>query len=58
MRSLSPIRTTKELREVHALVEDGRLPLGESEFAPVDDIDRVYARPKRGEVRGRAIITP
>lgn len=50
--------TVKELREVIALVEDGRLALGESEFARLEDIDHVYTRLKRGEVRGRAILTP
>jgi len=50
--------TIKELREVVALVEGGRLELGESETAPLDRINDVYARVKRGEVRGRAILTP
>jgi D-arabinose 1-dehydrogenase-like Zn-dependent alcohol dehydrogenase len=26
--------------------------------APLDQINEVYARVKRGEVRGRAVITP
>jgi propanol-preferring alcohol dehydrogenase len=50
--------TVKELREVVALVEGGRLALNESEFAPLERINDVYARLKRGDVRGRAIITP
>lgn len=50
--------TVKELREVIALVEDGRLALGESEFARLEDIQQVYSRLKRGEVRGRVIVTP
>jgi len=50
--------TIKELREVVALVEDGRLALGQAETAPLDQINDVYARLKRGDVRGRVIITP
>lgn len=50
--------TVKELREVIALVADGRLPLGASETAPLDRINDVYARLKRGEVSGRVIMTP
>jgi alcohol dehydrogenase, propanol-preferring len=50
--------TIKELREVVALVEDGRLTLNESELAPLDAINDVYARLKRGDVKGRVIITP
>lgn len=50
--------TIKELREVVALVEDGRLALGESETAPLDHINEVYARLKHGEVAGRMIVTP
>jgi propanol-preferring alcohol dehydrogenase len=50
--------TVKELREVVALVEDGRLTLGESEFAPLENINEVYGRLKRGDVKGRVIITP
>jgi len=50
--------TIKELREVIALVEDGRLTLGYSESAPLEKINDVYARLKRGDVKGRVIITP
>jgi alcohol dehydrogenase, propanol-preferring len=50
--------TVKELREVVALVEEGRLALGDSEIAPLERINDVYTRLKRGDVRGRAIITP
>ena len=50
--------TVKELREVVALVEDGRLALGDSETAPLERINDVHARLRRGEVRGRVIITP
>lgn len=50
--------TVKELREVVALVEDGRLALGDTELAPLDHINDVYARLKRGEVKGRVVVTP
>lgn len=50
--------TVKELREVVALVEAGKLSLGESESAPLEKINDVYARLKRGDVRGRVIVTP
>ena len=48
----------KELREVVALVESGRLDLIPLEYAPLEAINDVYARVKRGEVRGRVVITP
>lgn len=50
--------TIKELREVIALVESGRLTPVATELAPLDRINDVYARLKRGEVEGRAVITP
>jgi alcohol dehydrogenase, propanol-preferring len=50
--------TIKELREVVALVEDGRLALGDSESAPLESINDAYARLKRGDVKGRVIVTP
>lgn len=50
--------TIKELREVVALVQDGRLSLTESETAPLERINEVAARLRRGEIRGRAILTP
>jgi propanol-preferring alcohol dehydrogenase len=50
--------TVKELREVVALVEEGRLALGDSETAPLEEINEVYARLKRGAIKGRVIITP
>jgi propanol-preferring alcohol dehydrogenase len=50
--------TVKELREVIALAESGRLSLIPLELAPLDHINDVYARLKRGEVSGRAVITP
>lgn len=50
--------TIKELREVIALAENGRLTPIEIETAPLDRINEVYARLKRGDVRGRAVITP
>lgn len=50
--------TVRELREVIALVENGRLQPIRTEYAPLSDINGVYARLKRGEVQGRAVITP
>lgn len=50
--------TIKELREVVALVEDGRLALGHAETESLDRINDVYARLKRGDVHGRVILTP
>jgi propanol-preferring alcohol dehydrogenase len=50
--------TIKELREVIALVESGAITPIPIERAPLEQINDVYARLKRGEVRGRAVITP
>jgi propanol-preferring alcohol dehydrogenase len=50
--------TIKELREVVALAETGRLTPIPIELAPLDDINEVYARLKRGTVRGRVVIRP
>jgi propanol-preferring alcohol dehydrogenase len=50
--------TIKELREVIALAESGLLAPIPIEIAPLDRINDVYARLKRGEVRGRAVIQP
>jgi alcohol dehydrogenase, propanol-preferring len=50
--------TIKELREVVALAESGRLTPIAAETAPLKDINRVYRRLKAGEVQGRAVITP
>lgn len=50
--------TIKELREVIALAETGQLTPISIERAPLDRINDVYARLKRGEVQGRAVITP
>ncbi len=50
--------TIKELREVVALVESGRLALGKTETAPLDQINEVYARLKRGDVDGRMVLVP
>jgi len=50
--------TIRELREVIALVENGRLECIPTEFSPLDDIQRVYTKLKRGEVEGRAVIVP
>jgi alcohol dehydrogenase, propanol-preferring len=50
--------TIKELREVIALAESGRLQPIATEFAPLDQINTVYERVKRGEVEGRIVVTP
>ena len=50
--------TLKELREVIALVENGRLTPIPTEFAPLETINDVYDRLKAGEVEGRIVITP
>jgi len=50
--------TIKELREVIALAESGRLTSIPIEVAPLDRINDVYGRLKRGDVRGRAVIQP
>jgi len=50
--------TIKELREVVSLVEGGRLTLNEEEFAPLDRINEVCDRLRRGGVKGRIIVTP
>ena len=50
--------TIKELREVIALAESGMLTPIPIEVAPLEHINEVYARLKRGEVPGRAVIQP
>jgi propanol-preferring alcohol dehydrogenase len=50
--------TIKELREVIALAESGRLTPIELEFAPLEEINEVARRLKEGKIRGRAVITP
>lgn len=50
--------TVKELREVVALAESGRLELIDTELAPLDEIEDVRARLARGEVKGRVVMTP
>jgi propanol-preferring alcohol dehydrogenase len=50
--------TIKELREVIAMAEDGRLSPIAIERAPLGAINDVYHRLKRGEIAGRAVITP
>jgi propanol-preferring alcohol dehydrogenase len=50
--------TIKELREVIALAETGRLTTIPIELAPLERINDVCARLKRGEISGRAVITP
>jgi D-arabinose 1-dehydrogenase-like Zn-dependent alcohol dehydrogenase len=48
----------QKLREVIALAESGQLTSIPIEVAPLDPINDVYARLKRGEVTGRAVIEP
>ena len=48
----------KELREVIALAESGRLTTIPIETAPLDRINEVYRRLKQGDIEGRAVITP
>ena len=50
--------TIKELREVVALAERGKLQPIPIERAPLERINEIYARLKRGEIQGRAVITP
>lgn len=50
--------TVKELREVIALAESGRLTPIPIETAPLDAINTVRERLKRGQIVGRAVITP
>jgi propanol-preferring alcohol dehydrogenase len=50
--------TIKELREVVSLAERGRLPMIPLEFAPLEAINEVRARLRRGEVAGRVVLTP
>ena len=50
--------TIKELREVIALAETGQLTSIPIELAPLEGINEVYSRLKRGEISGRAVITP
>lgn len=50
--------TIKELREVIALVESGRLSTIPTEVVPLERINDVYSRLKRGEIPGRAVIAP
>ena len=48
----------RELREVLALAESGRLTPIPLEFWPLAKINDVYERVKHGQVAGRAVITP
>jgi propanol-preferring alcohol dehydrogenase len=50
--------TIKELREVLALAESGRLSSIPLEFAPLARINDVYARVKSGQVAGRVVVRP
>lgn len=48
----------RELREVLALAESGRLTPIPWEFWPLAKINDVYERVKHGQVAGLAVITP
>ena len=48
----------RELREVLALAESGRLTPIPLEFWPLEKINEVYERVKHGQVAGRAVLTP
>jgi alcohol dehydrogenase, propanol-preferring len=50
--------TIKELREVIALAETGKLTPIPIELASLDEINEVYARLKRGTIHGRVVIRP
>jgi len=50
--------SVKELREVIALAESGRLKTIPIELAPLERINDVYRRLKSGDIAGRAVITP
>jgi alcohol dehydrogenase, propanol-preferring len=50
--------TIKELREVIALAESGRLTPIPIEVSPLDRINDVYTRLKHGHIAGRAVIAP
>jgi propanol-preferring alcohol dehydrogenase len=50
--------TIKELHEVLALAESGRLSPVSLEFHPLEAINDLYHRLKHGDVEGRAVITP
>lgn len=50
--------TIKELREVLALAESGRLSPIPLEFEPLERINEVYTRVKNGQVAGRVVIRP
>ena len=50
--------TIKELREVVALAESGRLSRIPVETSPLSRINEVYTRLKQGLIAGRAVITP
>jgi propanol-preferring alcohol dehydrogenase len=50
--------TIRELREVIALAQSGRLKSIALEYSPLDKINGVYERLKGGRVNGRVVITP
>jgi propanol-preferring alcohol dehydrogenase len=50
--------SVKELREVIALAESGRLTTISVEVTPLKQINDVYRRLKAGDIHGRAVIAP
>jgi propanol-preferring alcohol dehydrogenase len=50
--------TIRELREVVALAENGRLSPIPTEYQPLAEIQAVARRLRNGQVQGRAVITP
>lgn len=48
----------KELREVLAMADDGRLTSIPLEFHPLEAVNDVYHKLEQGKVPGRAVITP
>jgi D-arabinose 1-dehydrogenase-like Zn-dependent alcohol dehydrogenase len=50
--------TVKELREVVALAEGGRLTPIDLQFEPLERINDVYENLKAGKVPGRVVMTP
>lgn len=48
----------KELREVMQMADDGRLTSIPVEYDSLDNINNVYHRLEKGQIEGRAVITP
>jgi D-arabinose 1-dehydrogenase-like Zn-dependent alcohol dehydrogenase len=50
--------TVKELREVMDMADDGRLTTIPLEFEPLERVNDVHRRLEKGQIKGRAVITP